>query len=231
MQPAWPSAVGWPIRPPLPAWTIDGQRLDLGELASRSLVAGGLVLGGAWPVIFADLRSALAGRTRWTTAITQGDVTGPNIAEPACWLGFEHAGRNALAGDVANLLWYLLGMGGWLVPAYQPQVWRRTLRTPVPPVATPAIDHLRITTRRVEIDYTWHVGTGRHAAIAALLRRLIGDLGAAIASGGDVASTLRPFLVLRVPDCCAAVPAVPPAAVKPGSCGPRPASVTVTDDP
>jgi len=28
-----------------------------------------------------------------------------------CWLDFEHAGRNALAGDVANFLWYLLGMG------------------------------------------------------------------------------------------------------------------------
>ena len=95
-------------------------------------------------------RSAFrAGRAdRWITAITQGDVTEPNIAEPnitdpACWLDFEHAGRNVLAGDVANLLWYLLGMGGWLVPAYQPEVYARTLRAPVPPVATPFVDCLR----------------------------------------------------------------------------------------
>jgi len=51
-------------------------------------------------------------------------------------------------------------MGGWLVPTYQPQVYQRTLRTPVPPVATPVIDHLRVTSRRIEIDCTWHLGAG-----------------------------------------------------------------------
>jgi len=111
---------------------------------------------------------------------------------------FEHAGRNALAGDTANFLWYLLGMGGWLVPTYQPGVYERTLRTPVPPVATPAIDHLRITPKRIEIDYTWHVGAGRHAAVATLLARLATDLGAALAPGGDVAGSLRPFLAVRI---------------------------------
>jgi hypothetical protein len=69
---------------------------------------------------------------RWITAISQGDPTEPNITEPLYWLDFEHAGRNALAADLANFLWYLLGMGGWLVPAYQPHVYQRTLRTPFP---------------------------------------------------------------------------------------------------
>lgn len=82
---------------------------------------------------------------------------------PSCalrWLDFEHAGRNSLAGDVANLLWYLLGMGGWLVPVYQPEVYRRTLCAPIRPMATPVVDHLSVTARRVEIDYTWRVGPG-----------------------------------------------------------------------
>jgi len=90
---------------------------------------------------------------------------------------------DALAGDVANFLWYLLGMGGWLVPAYRAEVYARTLRTPVPPAAVPVIDQPRVTTRYVEIDYAWRVGAGRHAALAALLRRLAGDLGTALAPG------------------------------------------------
>ena len=188
----------WYIRPPLPAWVIDGQRFNLGDLASRALVAGGHTLGAMWPPAFTEQRSALAGHTRWITAITQGDVTEPNITEPLCWLDFEHAGRNVLAGDVANFLWYLLAMGGWLVPAYQASVYERTLCTPVPPLVTPTVNHLRVTTRRVEIDYTWHVGTGRRTALTTLLQRTGGDLGMAVAADGDLTGRLRPFLILRI---------------------------------
>ena len=188
----------WYTRPPRLAWVLGGQQVDLADLASRTLVAGGRELGSGWPVALPKLRSVLAEHTRWATAITQGDVTEPNITEPLCWLDFEHAGRNVLAADIANFLWYLLGMGGWLVPAYQADVYERTLRTPVPPVAVPAIDHLRVTSRHVEIDYTWHVGPGRHAALGTLLRRLAGDLGAALTPGGDGAASLRPFLAIRI---------------------------------
>lgn len=188
----------WYRRSPRPTWVIDGQHIDLDDLAARSLVVRGRPLGPGWPANFSAMRSALCANSRWTTAITQGDATEPNIAEPLCWMDFEHAGRNALAGDVANLLWYLLGLGGWLVPTYQPAVYRRTLRMPVPPVATPTIEHLRITARRVELDYTWNVGAGRRVALATLLQRLTGDLGSALGSGGDAFEALRPFLVLRV---------------------------------
>jgi hypothetical protein len=184
--------------PRQPAWALGGQRLSRADLARRGLVAGGRELGPAWPVDLPELRAALAGHTRWAAAITQGDVTEPNITQPLCWLDFEHAGRNALASDTANFLWYLLGMGGWLVPAYQPDVYRRTLHTPVPPVATPAIDSLRVTGRRIEIDYTWRVGAGRHAALTTLLHRIASDMGAALAPGGDAAATLRPFLAVRI---------------------------------
>jgi hypothetical protein len=188
----------WYRRSPRPTWVIDGQHIGLDDLAARRLVVRGCSLGTGWSANFSAMRSALSASSRWATAITQGDATEPNIAEPLCWMDFEHAGRNTLAGDVANLLWYLLGMGGWLVPTYQPTVYRRTLRMPVPPVATPTIEHLRITARRVELEYTWNVGAGRRAALAMLLQRLTGDLGSALASGCDAFEALRPFLVLRI---------------------------------
>jgi hypothetical protein len=188
----------WYTDPPYPAWLLGNQQLGPTDLACRTLVADGRELGSAWPVAVPELRSALAGRIRCATAITQGDVTEPNITNPLCWLDFEHAGRNALAADTANLLWYLLGMGGWLVPTYQPGVYARTLRTPVPPVATPVIDYLRVTARHIEISYTWQAGAGRHTALAALLHRLTRDLGAALAPGRDAAASLRPFLAVRI---------------------------------
>jgi hypothetical protein len=188
----------WYTHPPQPSWVVDGQRLGPADLASRTLVVDGREAGPGWPVDLPGLRSALAERTRWPTAITQGDVTEPNIAQPLCWLDFEHAGRNALASDAANFLWYLLGMGGWLVPAYQPGVYERTLRTPLPPIATPIIDRLHVTARSVQIDAAWQAGAGRHAAVAALLHRLAGDLGAALAPAGDVTARLTPFLAVRI---------------------------------
>ena len=106
----------WYTHPPDPAWVLAGQRLGPADLADRTLVAGGRGLGPAWPVNLPKLRSALAGHTRWASAITQGDVTEPNIAQPLCWLDFEHAGRNALAGDAANFLSHLLGMGACMTP-------------------------------------------------------------------------------------------------------------------
>jgi hypothetical protein len=135
------------------------------------------------------------------SAVTQGDPTEPNIAIPLCWLDFEHAGRNALAAEAANLLWYLLGMGGWLVPRYQPAVYARTLRLARAPVVTPALEHLTISADRriVELDYAWAVGHGRRAAIQWLCRWLSGDLAAAIGCPpAQVYAALRPFLVMRM---------------------------------
>jgi ADP-ribose pyrophosphatase YjhB (NUDIX family) len=188
----------WYTHPPRPAWTIGGHRIGPRDLAGRTLVARGRVLGPAWPADLSVLRCMLAPGSRHVTAVSQGDVTEPNIGEPLCWLDFEHAGRNALAGDAANLLWYLLGMGGWLVPAYQPATYARTLRRPVPPVAVPAVDRLALHAGRIELDYTWSAGPGRRAALDALHGRLCGDLGTAISLGGDVTAALRPFLAARI---------------------------------
>ncbi|GAA1774345.1 hypothetical protein [Luedemannella helvata] len=163
---------------------IDGvtHRIDLGEL-------------------IADTRRALAPSSRWMTAITQGDPTEPNIGQPRLWLDFEHAGRNTLAGDVAILLWYLLGMGGWLVPTYQPATYRRTLRHHLNPISTPRARHLALSApqRHLEVSYEWNVGAGRAAALTALAIALRGQLGAACAEGhANLMYALRPYLICRI---------------------------------
>lgn len=151
--------------------------------------------------IVKDARELLAADGRWVTAVTQGDPTEPNIADLLCWLDFEYAGRNTLAGEIANLLWYLLAMGGWLVPVFQPDVYARTLRLALPPVATPRIEQCDVSTtaRRLEITYSWNVGTGRQAALHRLVERIRTDL--AVTAGIDPDNFLhqiRGFLATRI---------------------------------
>lgn len=148
--------------------------------------------------LIATLRAALT-HGRWQTSLSQGDPTEPNIAYPVCWLDFEHAGRNSLAGDAAILVWYLLGMGGWLVPTYRSDTYRRTLRESLPPVATPTAHNFEVSVRRrhVCLDYSWTVGPGRQTAIATVRNALAADLGAAITTG-DVLEALRPMLAVRI---------------------------------
>jgi hypothetical protein len=158
-----------------PTITIPAAHIDLtvSELAHHRLTVNGRPLRVDLPQIIAATRQTLTPGSRWPTAITQGDPTEPNIADPLCWLDFEHAGRNTLAGEAANLLWYLMGMGGWLVPRYQPITYHRTLRLALPPRTMPRIERLRASTRnRIDIRYTWNVGAGRHAAFTRARRWL-----------------------------------------------------------
>jgi hypothetical protein len=185
----------------LPDVAGDRQRTDLRDYTGWQMH----VNGRAWMFdlagIIGQARAALGPGRWWRTAITQGDPTEPNIAFPLCWLDFEHAGRSVLAGEVANLLWYLIGMGGWLVPRYQPDVYARTLRLALPPVTGPTLTSADISTvhRRAMLSYVWEAGPGRAAAIRRLLAWLDGDLGAAIGQADDQRDALlRPFLVLRI---------------------------------
>jgi 8-oxo-dGTP pyrophosphatase MutT (NUDIX family) len=182
-------------------WYRPGARL--GGIRAAALSGYRLVVNGRQyrldlAELIAWLRVALT-HGQWQTSVSQGDPTEPNIAYPLCWLDFEHAGRNSLAGDAAILVWYLLGMGGWLVPTYRPATYRRTLRRPLPPVATPTVRNLDVSHRRrhVSLDYSWTVGPGRQMAIATVRSALAGDLGAAI-TAGDVLAALRPMLAVRI---------------------------------
>ncbi|MGW4956931.1 hypothetical protein ACWEPL_06845 [Nonomuraea sp. NPDC004186] len=176
-----------------------GGRLDrwYGAEPPLTVVTGESTVDIDFLRLFAQLREQLAPATVTATALTQGDPTEPNLAAPLCWLDCEHAGRNALPGEAAILLWYLLAMGGWLVPRYKPLTYWRTVRTPGP-AWPPALTHLRTGQGRLEVSGNLQVGAGRHAAIATLTRRLHGDLGALVAAGDDPLSALRPWLVLRI---------------------------------
>ncbi|MET7873302.1 hypothetical protein [Streptomyces cyaneofuscatus] len=167
--------------------------LTVQELAGYTVTANGLPLTLNVAAAIDSVRHTLSPDRRWPTGLTQGDPTEPNIADPLCWLDFEFAGRNTIAGEAANLLWYLMALGGWLVPRYQPDVYVRTLRLALPSHTSPRIDHLELhaATRHIDIRYSWNTGAGRHAAIA-------GTLHSFCRLGGLGMDELRAFLALRI---------------------------------
>ncbi|MEU3316928.1 hypothetical protein ABZ743_30190 [Streptomyces sp. NPDC006662] len=92
------------------------------DLADHTITVNGTRLPLDVPAAIHTCRTALNPAGGWSTALTQGDPTEPNIvstASGACRLDFEYAGRNTIAYEIAHLLWYLLALGGWLVPLHQ----------------------------------------------------------------------------------------------------------------
>ncbi|MFJ4682734.1 hypothetical protein [Streptomyces sp. NPDC088789] len=183
----------WYLRQDLPL-SLPGTRarLTAGQLRHYTLTVNGRPLTVNLPALINDARRTLTPRSRWTTAITQGDPTEPNIADPLCWLDFEHAGRNTLPGESAALLWYLMAHGGWLVPRHQPGTHRRTLRLALAPHPAPLIEHLALdeNERHITLRYTWNTGTGRHAALTRALLHL--------APAPGFLDGTRAFLTLRI---------------------------------
>ncbi|WP_406495469.1 hypothetical protein OG936_16070 [Streptomyces sp. NBC_00846] len=184
----------WYLRRDLPiALPHTDTTLTLRELADFTVTANGRQLTLNVADIIDSVRHVLAPDRRWPAGLTQGDPTEPNIADPLCWLDFEFAGRNTAAGEAANLLWYLMALGGWLVPRYQPDVYARTLRLALQPQSRPRIEHLELHqgTRHIDVRYSWHTGPGRRAAITRSLDGLRGQSG----TGQD---GLHAFLALRI---------------------------------
>ncbi|MET8828943.1 hypothetical protein ABZX40_15715 [Streptomyces sp. NPDC004610] len=167
--------------------------LTLRELADFTLTANGRHLTLNVVGIIDSLRHALTPDRRWLAGLTQGDPTEPNIGDPLCWLDFEFAGRNTAVGEAANLLWYLMALGGWLVPDYRPDVYARTLRLALPPQTRPRIEHLELheNRRHIDVRYSWNTGPGRGAAITRALHGLRGE-------GGTAPDEIRAFLALRI---------------------------------
>ncbi|MEE1806715.1 hypothetical protein [Streptomyces sp. BE133] len=184
--------------------THTGERIPLHALTGYTATVNGTPLQLDVPAAINTARTALHFDSQWTSAITQGDPTEPNIAVSAvgaCWLDFEHAGRNTLAGEIANLLWYLLALGGWLVPTYQHDVYTRTMTLHLPPTVTPTIERAELSTRhrQLHLHYTWPTGPGRQTALTRLLARITTDLGdAADLPSGRQLHALGPFLTLRI---------------------------------
>ncbi|OIK01577.1 hypothetical protein [Streptomyces colonosanans] len=184
----------WYLRCDLPiALPHTDTTLTLRELADFTLTANGRQLTLNVADIIDSLRHFLAPDRSWLAGLTQGDPTEPNIADPLCWLDFEFAGRNTAAGEAANLLWYLMALGGWLVPRYQPDVYARTLRLALPPLTHPRIEHLELHqgSRHIDVRYSWNVGPGRTAAITRALDGLWGEDGSGL-------KEIHAFLALRI---------------------------------
>jgi len=178
-----------------------GRPVPLRDLTGYAFTVNGVRLRMDLPAAVRDARDALAPHRRWITALTQGDPTEPNIAAPLCWLDFQYAGRNTIPGEIAVLLWYLLAMGGWLVPRYQPTVYARTLPQHLPPVATPRLERFTLnpSERRIGVRYSWPLGDGRTAALQRLLQRVRSDLGHAAGLHPERALCLiRHFLAVRI---------------------------------
>ncbi|MFJ6185689.1 hypothetical protein [Streptomyces sp. NPDC092295] len=167
--------------------------LTLGALRHYTFIVNERPLAVDLPAIIAGARRTLNPGGRWATAITQGDPTEPNIADPLCWLDFEHAGRNTLPGESAIFLWYLMALGGWLVPRYQPDTYQRTLRLALTPRTAPRVEHCALdeTERHITLRYTWAVEPGRHAALTRALQNLA-------ASPAAFLNEARAFLTLRI---------------------------------
>ncbi|MFB8037483.1 hypothetical protein ACFC5Z_32035 [Streptomyces sp. NPDC056004] len=184
----------WYMRRDLPlALPHTETTLTLRELADFTLTANGRQLTLNVADIIDSLRHTLAPDRRRLAGLTQGDPTEPNIADPLCWLDFEFAGRNTVAGEAANLLWYLMALGGWLVPRYQPDVYARTLRLALPPLSRPRIEHLELrrSSRHIDVRYSWNTGPGRAAAISRALHGLCGENGSSL-------EEIHAFLALRI---------------------------------
>ncbi|QSB03961.1 hypothetical protein [Natronoglycomyces albus] len=150
-------------------------------------------------------RRMLPEDSQWMSALTQGDPTEPNIGvEPLCWLDFEYAGRNTICGEVSNLLWYLVGLGGWLVPTCQPKVFARTLPN------AKSYDHplIKFTTTRskwsyIDVRVRWDMGLGRAAALDELIARLspgrpLYEACLATTDSNNLMDALRPWLITRI---------------------------------
>ncbi|SCF91961.1 hypothetical protein GA0115254_124886 [Streptomyces sp. Ncost-T10-10d] len=184
----------WYLRRDLPlALPQTDTTLTLRELADFTLTVNGRQLTVNVAETIDSLRHTLAPDRRRLAGLTQGDPTEPNIADPLCWLDFEFAGRNTVAGEAANLLWYLMALGGWLVPRYQPDVYARTLRLALPPRSRPRIEHLELhpSSRHIDVRYSWNTGPGRTAAISSALDGLRGENGSGL-------EEIRAFLALRI---------------------------------
>ncbi|MFF6790361.1 hypothetical protein ACFY9C_14900 [Streptomyces filamentosus] len=184
----------WYLRRDLPvALPHTDTTLTLRELAGFTLTANGRPLTLDVAGTIDNLRDALAPHRRLRAGLTQGDPTEPNIADPLCWLDFEFAGRNTVVGEAANLLWYLMALGGWLVPRYQPDVYARTLRLALPPLTGPCIEHLELhrNSQHIDVRYSWNTGLGRTAALTRALNGLRGEHDNGL-------EEIRAFLALRI---------------------------------
>ena len=134
-------------------------------------------------------------------ALTQGDPTDVNLANPLAWFDYDTAGMNSIPGEFANFLWYASALGGWLVPTYNPAAFADHPATfahvpaNTPELRRADIDH---TTSTVHIDYTPRLSALRRTAVTVYWNQLVQPVADRLLPGANLANLLRPYLAMRI---------------------------------
>jgi hypothetical protein len=132
------------------------------------------------------------------SAISQGDPTDVNLAAPLAWLDYDTAGRNAIAGEIANFSFHTAVLGGWLVPLLNPQAFARHPAT---------FDRISANTPRIsahlhggnlDIRFTDRLSATRRLALDRYWELLVHPIAARHFPGESLAQALRPYLAMRV---------------------------------
>ncbi|MEU8927662.1 hypothetical protein AB0D10_43305 [Kitasatospora sp. NPDC048545] len=175
--------------------------LPVSELTNHTLIVNNRELHLDWHHTLAWIRDQFAADEPVWAALTQGDPTDVNLANPIAWLDYDTAGMNSLLGEFANFLWYTTALGGWLVPTYNPTAFTDHPATLAQlPANRPKLHWAAIDprTRTIRIDYTTTPSPARQAAATWYWQHLVEPTAADLWPDQDLGHLLRPYLVMRI---------------------------------
>lgn len=166
------------------------------DLARTGLYVNGSHYQLDWSETLRWLRTAFDSPV-WS-AISQGDPTDINLAVPLAWLDYDTAGRNAIAGEIANFSLYTTVLGGWLVPTLNPEAFAQHPATfDRVPANTPRVStHVQAGT--VHVHFTDRLAPARRRALSHYWERLVRPLTARYFPGHTLSDALRPYLAMRI---------------------------------
>ncbi|WP_018567170.1 hypothetical protein [Streptomyces sp. PsTaAH-124] len=154
-----------------------------------------------WAATLRWLRAHFATAEPVWAALTQGDPTDVNLAQPLAWFDYDTAGTNSIPGEFANFLWYASALGGWLVPTYNPSAFADHPATfahvpaNTPEIRRADVDH---TTSTIHIDYAPCLSAPRQAAVTAYWNQLVRPVADRLWPDENLANLLRPYLAMRI---------------------------------
>ncbi|WP_055534681.1 hypothetical protein [Streptomyces graminilatus] len=154
-----------------------------------------------WAATLEQLRADFATAEPVWAALTQGDPTDVNLAHPLAWFDYDTAGLNSIVGELANFLWYICALGGWLVPTYNvPAFTDHPATFDHVPANTPEIHRAEVdhAARTVRIDYTLRLAGPRRSAVTAYWNDLVRPVAERLWPGGSLAELLRPYVAMRI---------------------------------
>ncbi|MYY18197.1 MULTISPECIES: hypothetical protein [unclassified Streptomyces] len=154
-----------------------------------------------WVATLRWLRAHFSATEPVWAALTQGDPTDINLAQPLAWFDYDTAGMNSIPGEFANFLWYASALGGWLVPTYNPAAFAdhpaTFARVPdnTPEIRRADIEHA---TSTIRIHYAPRLSAPRRAAVTTYWNQLVRPVADRLWPGADLANLLRPYLAMRI---------------------------------